>query len=199
MYLESEKFIDISSVTVTSMYNHKNYEVEWRQNGTILVLGAVELSPNKPVHNPIENNKENPSILNLVRNRKRKSIDSILKPYYNPLLQKIVEKNEETSESWSDMGLMNNQFEEDMFAFDNHVLDNLPSNRTIRFNCADDPTFCLQGKFMVQNFRANDSPLVITLNFTVDIKKMANKMDEKKDIFVIHTSIEVIKSSDEDT
>lgn len=53
------------------------------------------------------------------------------------------------------------------------ILSNLPVNRTILFDCYDaDAGLCIKARFSVNNFRTGNSPIYITLNFTVDLSRV---------------------------
>lgn len=196
--LNRETLIDIGSVSIKSVHSGQNYDVEWMSNGTILILDAIE-SPS--FNTPAELNSVSKMELNM--ERKRRSIESGHKNRYNHYLQKIIETDKSTSMdaspfNWNDMSLMVNQDDENIFDVNDRILADLPANRTIHFNCSgSELEFCLQGRFSVANFKANDSPILISLNFTIDLKNVEKIMTEKKDFLVVRTTIEVTKTSDE--
>lgn len=220
--LNGERTIDISSVSMKSMYNGKVYDVEWTQNNTILILDAVESttsvsSSNAPVvdYNGMQ---FDPSKLGLeydlnggqvstddsttfLMGRKRRAVEYESNNYFNPYSQRIVE-NEEMGSTfiWNDIDSMTSRNKRDTLNSNDHILANLPANRTIFSDCRNsEEEHCLQGKFTVTNFKANDFPILITLNFTIDLKKIEKVMTERKDVFVIRTLVDVIKTADEDT
>ena len=95
---------------------------------------------------------------------------------------------------------MDSRRKRDIFSTNDRILANLPQNRTIYFDCKDaEQELCLQGKFTVPNVKAGDLPVLITLNFTIDLKKVAKVMTEKRDVLVVRTSVDLMKTSDEDT
>lgn len=56
---------------------------------------------------------------------------------------------------------------------DDSILSNLPVNRTILFDCNDaEAGLCVQARFSVNNFRTGNTPIFITLNFTVDLYRV---------------------------
>lgn len=198
--LERETLVDISSVSIKSAHGGQNYDVEWMFNGTILILDAVEL--HKPTLNaPAELNSDvqlgvSKSELNL--KRKRRFIGSVNKSHYNYYLRKIIETEKSSSMDASASNWNDNQKEENIFDLNDYALADLPANRTIHFNCSgSEQEFCLHGRFSTANFKANDSPILITLNFTINLKNVSKIMTEKKDFLVVQTSIEVTKTSDE--
>lgn len=56
---------------------------------------------------------------------------------------------------------------------DDSILSNLPVNRTILFDCYDaEAGLCIKARFSVNNFRTGNTPIYITLNFTVDLSRV---------------------------
>lgn len=205
--MNREILIDINSISIKSAHSGQNYDVEWMYNGTILVLDAIE-SPTLTSNAPAELNSDvqfGVSIADLNMERKRRSIESGHKNRYNHYLQRLIETDKSTSmdgspSNWNDMSLKVDQDDENTLDLNDRTLYDLPANRTIHFNCSgSEQEFCLQGRFSVENFQANGSPILITLNFPIELKNIAKIMTEKKDFLVVQTSIEVTKTSDENT
>lgn len=195
------------------------YDVEWTQNNTILIMDAVESSTyistsNVPVvdynYNGMQYDSSklgleydlNGGQVSTDDTRKRRSVEYESNNYFNPYSQRII-GNDETMGStfiWNDIDSLTTRNKRDTLNSNDHILANLPANRTIFSDCQNsEQELCLQGKFTVTSFKANDFPILITLNFTIDLKKVEKVMTEKKDVFVIRTSVEVIKTADEDT
>lgn len=193
--LEREKLIDTSSVSIKSIYNGQQFDVEWSQNKTILELHAGDSLQTiqtdlKYPEGTLSINEE--SSLEL---RNRRSLENTQNSYFNPYLQKVIE----TNQSGSFDALTSDRFEEDSFSVNDRILSYLPPNRTIHFNCEGFKKHCLMGKIRVSNFKASNSPILITLNFTIDMTKMGIIMAGKRDILVIRTSVELAKRSDDET
>lgn len=221
--LEREQLIDINSVTVKSIYSGKTFDVEWSQNNTIIIMDAIESSSTSTSNAPIEDyngmqfdaskigleydfsggqlNNGEISNIDTIGDRKRRSLEQRSTAYFNPYLQKVVDSDElGRSLAYSEMNSMGNRYRRDLFTSNDHILANLPVNRTIYFDCMNsEDELCLQGKFTVPNLKADDLPVMITLNFTIDLKKVAKVMTEKRDVFVVRTSIDLMKTGDEDT
>jgi hypothetical protein len=53
------------------------------------------------------------------------------------------------------------------------TLVNLPRNRTIVKDCTEFPEDCLKIEFIVRNFRPGSEPIVVNLNFSLDLNKMS--------------------------
>lgn len=197
--LERERLVDISSVSLKSMYNGINSGVEWTQNSTILILDAI--SPEQELSGS-QSSIGATSIGNSIGNRRRRSLESVHNLHFNPYLQRVIESEEltsleENSVAWSDMSQIGSQSERDLFDFNDRLLTNLPSNRTIFSDCKySEHEFCLQGRLRVNHLKADDLPVLITLNFTIDLKSVDKILTEKRDIFVIRTALEVMKTDD---
>lgn len=220
--LGQERIIDTSSVSMKSMHNGKLYDVEWTQNNTILILDAIESSTTLSTSNTpaIDYNgmQFDTSQLGLeydlnggqvstdempenLAGRRRRSIEYESDSYFNPYLQRVI-KTDQTGNTfiWNGIDSMSSRQKRDTLNSNDHILANLPVNRTIFSDCHNtEQELCLQGKFTVTNFKANDFPILMTLNFTIDLKKIEKVMTEKRDVFVIRTTVEVLKTGDEDT
>lgn len=82
---------------------------------------------------------------------------------------------------------------------DDVILTGLPPNRTIIFDCYDsEASLCVQAKFSVNNFLVGNTPILIQLNFSVDLHKIDKIVTDNRDIFVIRPSIELMRSDDEE-
>lgn len=219
--LQRETLIDISSISIKSMYNGQSYNVEWTQNNTILILDAIE-STTSTANTPVEDyngmqfdaskmgldfdlsggQPTNEEALNdSTGDRRRRSVENVHNTYFNPYLQRVMQSDEMGSSiAWNNMDLLGGRQKRDIFSTNERILSNLPHNRTIYFDCKNaEQELCLQAKFTVENIKANDLPILITLNFTVDLKKVEKIMTEKRDVFVIRTGVELMKTADEDT
>lgn len=200
-----------------SMHNGKVYDVEWTQNNTILILDAVESTTSVSTSSSpvVDYNgmQFDPSKLGLEYDfnggraptddtrRRRRSVEYESNDYFNPYSQRIVRNDDMGSTFiWDNADSLTSRNKRDTLNSNDHILSNLPANRTIFSDCQNsEQELCLQGKFTVTNFKANDFPILITLNFTIDLKKIEKVMTEKKDVFVIRTSVDVMRTADEDT
>lgn len=177
--LKRDNLIDISAVSIKNMYENQEFNVEWTQNNTILILDAIESTTTTTSSvTPVEdyngmqfdaskigleydlsggnqNNEE------LIGERKRR-FAIFEDAYFSPYLQKVIHMEPP----------LDGRYKRDIFNTRDRLLSNLPPNRTIYFDCKDaEQELCLQGKFTIPNFKMN-TPILITLNFTVDMKKI---------------------------
>lgn len=82
---------------------------------------------------------------------------------------------------------------------DDIILTSLPPNRTIIFDCYDsEASLCVQAKFSVNNFKVGNAPILIQLNFSIDLNKIDKIVTDSRDIFVIRPSIELLRNDDEE-
>lgn len=218
--LEREKLVDISSVSIRSMFNGQNFDVEWTQNNTILILDAVEsstLTLNAPIEDyngmQFDSSKlgmeydlsggQNGENLNgdFIGDRKRRSAEPSQNAYFNPYLQRVIETDQmKNMLAWNEIEPIKRRNKRSIFSTNDHLLANLPVNRTVYFDCQNaEHELCLQGKFTVTNLQANNLPVLITLNFTIDLKNVVKVLTEMKDVFVMRTSVNLMKTGDEDT
>ncbi|XP_055326062.1 integrin alpha-PS3-like, partial [Sitodiplosis mosellana] len=201
--LERENLIDTSSLTIRSIYDGQYFDVEWMQNNTVLNLHAGD--PLQPVQTDPKYTEGALSTTNevnlpkaLIGGRSRRSLENIQDSHFNPYSQKVIETRQSRSSIATD--LFDKSFDPDLFSVNDRILSNLPSNRTIHFDCKDsNQEYCLVGSFRVSNFKASNSPVLITLNFAIDMAKMARIMSGKRDILVIRTSVEFGEIFDDDT
>lgn len=186
--LERENLINFSSISIKGKHNNQPLEVEWTQNNTILIANAIEstsLTSNIAVDNfngmqfdaskigleydlnsgdpssgsGYESIGDNTDSLGVGRRRRRS-----MNRYYSSYLQRIVDSQDEIGAS---------RHRRDIFNANDRLLANLPFNRTIYFDCQNaEQELCLQAKFTVLNFNAGNTPILISLNFTIDLKKV---------------------------
>lgn len=215
--LERENLIDISSVTIKSLYNNQLFNIEWTQNNTILILDAIESTTTTTSAAPVEDyngmqfdasrigleydlSGGNQNADTMMGERRRRSVLADQDAYFNPYLQKVIRSDGiDSSFAWESENQLDGRYKRDIFNSNDRLLANLPTNRTIYFDCKNaEQDLCLVGKFTITNFKADNSPILITLNFTVNLGKVAAVLSEKRDILVIRTSADLRRTSSED-
>lgn len=194
------ELIDPSSLSIKAMHKNQQFRVEWTQNNTILILDAIETTTPALSTAPIADyngmqydtsrigleydlngNTGVETNTNAAEGRRRRR--SALyeadagDAYYNLYSQSVVENNQMDTFSWREMPAFNRR-KRDIFNTDDKVLANLPVNRTIYFECQDEEQDrCLVGKFSVPDFMTDNSPIMITLNFTVSLDRLGELMN----------------------
>lgn len=184
-----------------SIYDGQHFDIEWSQNKATLDFSSEEREPSNPAQADLTDETVSTiNEMNLAKNsigiRSRRSLENFQNSYFNSYLQKVIERNPRDSSAKTD------QIDDslDLFSVNDRILSNLPSNRTIYFDCNEsNQEHCLVGRFRMFNFKANNAPLLLTLNFSIDMTKMAKIMSGKRDILVIRTSVEVGDIFDDDT
>lgn len=200
--LETETLLDISALSIESMYDGQQFDVEWSQNNTILALNsAVTWSNHGSKMNAVGDLSESQMSRNAV-DRMERSIENGENLYFNRYLQKVfeIEHNDTDKSNGLNQVLSTNLHNGNAWSTNDRILANLPSNRTINLGCMDiKDGFCLDAKFRVSNIKSSNLPILITVNFTIDMTKVAKVMTDKKDILVIRTSVNLIKTFDDAT
>lgn len=191
--LRRVKLIDIDNDAIKIYYDGHHSSVHWTQNpvknwpshGSITPVEDIngmqydnsnfgldlDLSGGQSLNGEISDN-------DIYASRKRRSIVSPLKRNRTRLTKNRAKRN--------------------VISTNDHLLANLPVNRTINFDCLYfKQENCAQGKFKVTNLKKN-SLVSITLDFAIDLKKVTEIMAQKRDIVVVRSSVNVMKSSDKD-
>lgn len=194
--LERVQLIDPSSISIKSMYKNEQFSVEWTQNNTILILDAVESTTpllNAPIadYNGMQfdtsrigleydlngNNGEESNTNPGDRRRRRRSAyfeSDSSDAYFNVYTQNIVEPDEINTFAWNDGTTFDRRLKRDIFTTDDKILANLPANRTIYFDCQnEEQEMCLVGKFTVSDFVMDNSPIMVTLNFSINLNRLS--------------------------
>lgn len=198
--MEKENLIDTDSLTMESVYDGQHFDIEWTQKKAILDFSPEEREPPKPMQADFTDEtlsamNEANLAKNLIGIRSRRSLENFQNAYFNAYTQRVIDRNPRDSSATMDQS----DDSLDPFSANDRILSNLPSNRTIYFDCKEsNREHCLIGRFRVFNFKANNAPLLLTLNFTIDMTKMAKIMSGKKDILVIRTSVELGDIFDDD-
>lgn len=106
--------------------------------------------------------------------RRKRAIEANFRRHYNPYLQQVLNYNEmEDPFSFSLDSNIHERYRRDVSTSNDRLLKNLPINRTIYFDCQNaEEELCLQAKFTVLNFKADKTPIFISLNFSIDLSKV---------------------------
>lgn len=203
--LEMETLLDISALSIESTYNGQQFDIEWSQNNTFLALNSAAyegawLNHESKINADGELNDDQTN--ENAYNRKKKSIDDGENIYFNRYIQKVVKNDQIDSTSSNSLyqAVSTNLHNGNTLSTNDRILAHLPSNRTIYFGCRDiKHEFCLEAKFRVSNIKASNLPILITVNFTMDMTKVAKIMTNQKDILVVRTSVDLIKTLDDTT
>lgn len=194
--LEREKLIDFSTVSMKSVYNNQPLTVEWTQNNIILITDAVETTTTQQsmiaqdnfngmqfdaskigMEYDLNSNSDNTDML---RRRRRSIHYDTTTRRYSPYMQRIVEST--GFDDSTTMGLDNfssDRLQRDAGDNKDAAINNLPINRTIFFDCQNPyEESCIQARITVLNFKVGNAPIMITLNFSMDLKKIGETLDK---------------------
>lgn len=186
--LERENLIDFGNVSINGMFDNQPLAVEWTKNNIILIPGAIESStaPSSAVTKQ-ENfngmgfdaskigleydlNAGNPSGDSTSSNgdstRRKRSMENV---HFNRYSRRVVRSLVTDIDPFT-TGL---RMKRDLTNIEDSTLKNLPTNRTIFFDCESlDEQHCVQAKFTVHNFKRGDQPILISLNFSIDLNRI---------------------------
>lgn len=170
-------------------------DIEWSQNNTILLPNAVEITSTPTSNIALDNYNGmqfdasrigleydlsgnggadvanefdlTASVDHQSGKRRRRRSTSRLGRMYNPYAQQLY-ANEFT---YPDMALQSHSRKRrGLFDSHEHILNNLPLNRTIYFDCVNaEEGACVQAKFTVYNFEPGNVPILISFNFSIDL------------------------------
>lgn len=198
---QKEAILDINSLSIESTYNGQKFEVQWLQNNTYLTLNVTDLQNIAPKPHVESNSNEN-HLSEDVTDRLTRSIENRADMHFNRYLQKVIETEHNETERSDGLSEILPSYlrSENALSTNDRIVASLPANRTIYFDCGNQTRqLCLEEKFRVTNIKASNQPILIIVNFTIDMTKVAKIMTNQKDIFVVRTSVELTKVFDEDT
>lgn len=193
--LERETLIDFSTVSMKSVYNNQPLAVEWTQNNIILITDAVETTTTQPsmiaqdnfngmqfdaskigMEYDLNSHSDNTDLL---RRRRRSVHFDTTTRRYDPYMQRIVESTGLEGSTIAFDNFSVDRLQRDAGDNKDAAINNLPINRTIFFNCQNPyEEFCIQARITVLNFKVGNAPIMISLNFSMDLKKMGETLDD---------------------
>lgn len=175
-------------------YDKQWLDIEWSQNNTILIPNAIE-GTSTPSPIALENfngmhfdasrigleydlgggqtgNEYDANAngagdqLNLGRRRRRSARFGRM---YSPYLQRV--NDDVADEEYTEAAITrHNRQRRGLFDSHEHILNNLPPNRTIFFDCVNAVEgACVQAKFTVFNFKPGNMPILVSFNFSIDL------------------------------
>lgn len=189
--VEREKLIDFTGISLKSVYNNQPLTVEWTQDNVILISDAVETTTTTQQSLLAEDSYNgmqfDPSNLgpefdlnsntngDPVRRRRRSTFGEPSTRRWSPYMQRILENGDQETDDtpFSFDSLRLNRLERDVGGNKNAAINNLPLNRTMFFDCQKPfEEHCFQARITALNFKAGNTPIMISLNFTIDLNKI---------------------------
>lgn len=188
-------------------------DIEWSQNNTILIPNAVE-STSTPSNVAIDNlnmhfdasqigleydlnqggsTNEFDIITHADNHIGRRKRSTRFGRMYNPYVQQVTEQEQDFSMAPTARHIRSRR---GLFDSHEHILNNLPPNRTIHFDCVNaEEGACVQAKFTVFNFKTGNVPIFLTFNFSIDLNIIGeyflNHLLINQPTSVINTNINV--------
>lgn len=192
--LEREQLINFNSVSIKSIYNNQPLAVEWTQNNIILITDAIETTTTQQPDiaqdnfNGMQfdaskisleynfNNNDDTSI------RRRRSIQSEpANKRYSPYMQSTLESQDFDGTTNALDDFSHDRLQRDVGGITNDAaaLNNLPVNRTLIFNCQNPhEENCFQARITALNFKVGNVPILISLNFSIDLNQIGENWSE---------------------
>lgn len=188
-------FIVFSHFAIQARYDKQWLDIEWSQNNTILIPNAIEvttppviatdnfngmqfdasrigleydLSGGGQSGNEYDINGNGGADQIHLRRRRRAARFGRM---YSPYLQRITGDDDDAEEQYTDAAITrHNRHRRGLFDSHEHILNNLPPNRTIFFDCVNAVEgACVQAKFTVFNFKTGNMPILVSFNFSIDL------------------------------
>lgn len=191
-------------MSIKAFYANKAVDITWYKENNILIQNAVEISTLPVIAENMNDMGYDSSKLGFDydfssgkghdssfnnedynHHRRRRSLESDVES-----VKKYNQYTNSVDDYEASYKLLPNQ--------DDHTLNNLPPNRTIYFDCTDHETnSCIEAQFTVHNFRPGNTPITIRLDFQLDLKKIDDIFDEKKNIFLYQTYTKLQRGGEE--
>lgn len=199
--------IDVSTISAKCVYENVHYDPEWTTNGTVLIRNVMEIS-SLPIIDPLVTDELPPPLSDVEINNEyepnhRRRRRDISFQTFNQYTERLTE--------FERVSPLQNTERFDV------ILNDLPSGRTQIFECNDENSaeYCVLGRFSVHNFQMGNTPIVISLNVTLDLAKLGISLydkfqrvsllnlystdkviTEEKDKFVFKTSAQIKRLND---
>lgn len=159
--------VDVQTISARCVYENVHYDPEWTANGTVIIRNAIEISSMPiplsddlmlavPILPPDDEGE-------IQQERRRRDISF---QTYNQYTERLTE--------FEGVSPLRNTDRVDV------ILNDLPVKRTQILECTDENSgeFCIQGRFSVHNFQMGNTPIVISLNLTIDLAKLGRYLLE---------------------
>ena len=194
--------VDFHNVSIKAFYANKIVDITWFKDNTILIQNALEISTIHVVDNMNDMGYDTSKVgfdydfsagrgheasLNedSFSHRRRRSLYSD-----DENVKKFNKYTNSVDDYEASYRLLPNQ--------DEQTVNNLPPNRTIFFDCTDhETTSCVQAQFTIYNFRPGNTPINIKLEFPLDLQKIDDIFDDKRNIFLYQTYTKLQRGGEE--
>lgn len=184
--------INFNDIQTTGYYNYKHLDFTWTQNNVILVPNVKEYSTQPPEVDNLykqsmdfdllssSSHQDSMTDSNSFSTRRRRSIESQYNHYTNQLSQ-------------------HSRVRRSLATVNPAILTGLPENRTLFFHCDQEAVQieCADVSVQVANFKPGNIPIVINMQFELDLDLVAESFLEREDIFALQILSQLHKLEDE--
>ncbi|XP_055623803.1 integrin alpha-PS3-like [Toxorhynchites rutilus septentrionalis] len=188
------KIINFNDIRFDGYYNYKHLDFTWTQNNVILLPNPKEYSTQPPEVDNLykasmdfgllsgDSNPPNDEVS--LSTRRRRSTEAFSERHYNRYTNEVIEH----SRSRRSLTTVNPA-----------ILTGLPANRTLLFHCGQEVRIdCAEVSVQVANFKPGNIPIVMNMQFELDLDQVARSFLEREDIFALQILSELQKMEDEE-
>ncbi|XP_035895346.1 integrin alpha-PS3-like [Anopheles stephensi] len=211
---QSYKIISFNNIVVSGYYNYKTLDYTWTQNDTILLPNPIEHDHIVPPTVDVEDMHRLPSDFDLLSGGGGAGMGG------------FASENQPHGYDQSSMGMHrrrrrglghggspvhtynrytgqlsgHSRVRRSLSKVNDATVQALPANRTLFFNCAQEDAFieCARLNVAVDIFRPTNVPIIITLQFQLDLDAIGEAFLEREDIFALMMLTDVHKVGDPD-
>lgn len=192
------KIVSFNDIHINGYYNYKNLDFTWTQNNVILIPNPVEYSTQPPEVDNLYKASMDFSLLsgqshsdpssddsaNYQTRRRRRSAPTFSDLHFNKYTNQLTQH----SRPRRSLPTVNPD-----------ILNGLPTNRTLYFSC-DSPMFieCAEVSVQIANFKPGNVPILIDLQFELNLDAVAESFLEREDILALQILSELRKLEDEE-
>uniref|UniRef100_A0A182J9R1 Uncharacterized protein n=1 Tax=Anopheles atroparvus TaxID=41427 RepID=A0A182J9R1_ANOAO len=187
----SYKIINFNDIVVTGFYSYKTLDFTWTQNDTILLPNPIEHGSILPSQVDVDALHRQPSDFDLLSTGGSMDHDSMS---LRRRRRHIADYNRYTNQV-----TQHSRVRRSLAPVNSAVLQGLPGNRTLFFSCSNDDAIlieCARLTVAVDIFRPTNVPIVITINFPLDLDAINEAFLEREDIFALVMLADVHKEDD---
>ncbi|XP_065084513.1 integrin alpha-PS3 [Ochlerotatus camptorhynchus] len=184
--------INFNDIQISGYYNYKHLDFTWTKDNVILIPNVKEYSTQPPEvdnfykqsmdfdmlsagphSNPISDDSGFSS-------RRRRSVPAQFNRYTNQLSQ-------------------HSRVRRSLSTVNPAILTGLPENRTLFFHCSQEVQIdCADVSVQISNFKPGNIPIVINMQFELNLDLVAESFLEREDIFALQILSELQKMEDEE-
>ncbi|XP_055608647.1 integrin alpha-PS3-like [Uranotaenia lowii] len=180
------KIINYNDILISGYYQYKTLQFTWTQGEVILLPNAKEYSTERTeIDNmfkagwefgwPTGEHMTDPPIMDDQR-RRRRSTEEVEVSDFNHYTGQLLQHSRSTRS---------------ITTVNQALISDLPVNRTVFFSCNSDPLVmieCADVSVQISNFKPGNVPLMINMQFELDLDQVAESFLEREDIFALKIS-----------